>query len=96
MGKAERIRRMNARERIAAQQAAARRAESRKRMYLASGSVLGVIAIVIGLIIWKSASSNRRCGGGHGRRGEPGHQADHHGAGIHAERGRQGQRRHGR
>lgn len=59
MGKAERIRRMNARERIAAQQAAARRAEARKRMYLASGSVLGVIAIVIGLIVWKSASSNQ-------------------------------------
>jgi len=58
MGKAERNRRTNARERIAAQQAAARRAEARRRMYLASGSVLGVIAIVIGLIIWKSASSN--------------------------------------
>ncbi len=58
MGKAERIRRMNAREKIAAQQAAARRAESRRRMYLASGSVLGVIAIVIGLIVWKSANSN--------------------------------------
>src|SRR5271165_1442085 len=57
MGKAERIRRMNARERIAAQQAAARRAEARRRMFLASGSVLGVIAIVIGLIIWKNASS---------------------------------------
>ncbi len=58
MGKADRIRRMNARERIAAQQAAARRAAARKRMFLASGSVLGVIAIVIGLIVWKSASSN--------------------------------------
>jgi hypothetical protein len=57
MGKAERIRRLNARERIAAQQAAARRAEARRRMFLASGSVLGVIAIVIGLIIWKNASS---------------------------------------
>jgi thiol-disulfide isomerase/thioredoxin len=65
MGKAERIRRMNARERIAAQQAAARRAESRKRMYLASGSVLGVIAIVLGLIIWKSASSNTAAAGTH-------------------------------
>jgi len=59
MGKAERNRRLNARERIAAQQAAQRRAEARKRMYLASGSVLGVIAIVIGLIVWKSASSNQ-------------------------------------
>jgi thiol-disulfide isomerase/thioredoxin len=58
MGKAERIRRMNAREKIAAQQAAARRAEARRRMFLASGSVLGVIAVVIGLIIWKNASSN--------------------------------------
>jgi hypothetical protein len=58
MGKAERIRRMNARERIAAQQAAARRAEARRRTFLASGSVLGVIAIVLGLIIWKNASSN--------------------------------------
>jgi Domain of unknown function (DUF929) len=63
MGKAERIRRMNARERIAAQQAAARRAESRKRMYLASGSVLAVIAVVLGLIIWKSASSNSAAAG---------------------------------
>jgi thiol-disulfide isomerase/thioredoxin len=57
MGKAERIRRMNAREKIAAQQAAAQRAQARKRMYLASGSVLGVIAIVIGLIIWKNANT---------------------------------------
>jgi thiol-disulfide isomerase/thioredoxin len=58
MGKAERIRRTNARERIAAQQAAARRAEARKRMWLASGSVLGVLAIVVGLIVWKNANSN--------------------------------------
>jgi thiol-disulfide isomerase/thioredoxin len=58
MSKAERIRRLNARERIAAQQAAARKAEARRRMYLASGSVLGVIAIVVGLIVWKNANSN--------------------------------------
>jgi|HubBroStandDraft_6_1064221.scaffolds.fasta_scaffold129992_3 thiol-disulfide isomerase/thioredoxin len=58
MSKAQRIRQLNARERIAAQQAAARRAEARRRMYLASGSVLGVIAIVIGLIVWKNANSN--------------------------------------
>ena len=57
MGKAERIRRMNARERIAAQQAAARRAEARRRMFLASGSVLGVLVIVIVLIIVKSAGN---------------------------------------
>jgi thiol-disulfide isomerase/thioredoxin len=56
MGKAERIRRMNAREKIIAQQAAARRAEARKKMFMASGSVLGVLVIVIGLVIWKSAT----------------------------------------
>jgi thiol-disulfide isomerase/thioredoxin len=57
MGKAERIRRMNARERIAAQQAAAQRAEARRRMFLAGGSVLGVLVIVIVLIIVKAASN---------------------------------------
>jgi len=57
MGKAERIRRMNARERIAAQQAAARRAEARRRMFLASGSVLVVLAVVVILIVVRSATS---------------------------------------
>jgi thiol-disulfide isomerase/thioredoxin len=57
MGKAERIRRMNARERIAAQQAAAQRAEARRRMFLAGGSVLGVLVIVIVLIIVKAAGN---------------------------------------
>jgi thiol-disulfide isomerase/thioredoxin len=57
MGKAERIRRMNARERIAAQQAAAQRAEARRRMFLAGGSVLGVLIVVIVLIIVKAASN---------------------------------------
>ena len=60
MGKAERIRRMNARERIAAQQAAARRAEARRRMFLASGSVLGVLVIVIVLIVVKAAAATRQ------------------------------------
>src|SRR5215472_5586206 len=57
MGKAQRIREMNTRQRIAAQQAAARKAEARKRLYLASGSVLAVIAIVVGLIIAKNVGS---------------------------------------
>jgi len=57
MGKAERIRRMNAREKIAAQQEAARRAEARRRMFLAGGSVLAVLVIVIVLIIVKAASN---------------------------------------
>lgn len=57
MGKADRIRQRNVRERIAAQQAAARRAESRRRAFIAFGSVLGVVAIVVGLIVAKSLSS---------------------------------------
>jgi len=57
MGKAQRIRETNTRQRIAAQQAAARKAEARRRLYLASGSVLVVIAIVVGLIIAKNVGS---------------------------------------
>jgi hypothetical protein len=57
MGKAQRIREMNTRQRIAAQQAAARKAETRRRLYLAGGSVLAVIAIVVGLIIAKNVGS---------------------------------------
>jgi hypothetical protein len=57
MGKAERNRRMNARERIAAQQAAAQRAEARRRMLIAGGSVFGVLVIVIALIAAKAFNS---------------------------------------
>jgi thiol-disulfide isomerase/thioredoxin len=57
MGKAERIRRMNAREKVAAQQAAARQMEARRRMFLAGGSVLAVLVIVVVLIIVKGASN---------------------------------------
>jgi thiol-disulfide isomerase/thioredoxin len=57
MSKAQRIRDMNARQRIAAQQAAARKAEARRRLFLAGGSVLAVIAIVVGLIIAKNVGS---------------------------------------
>jgi len=64
MGKAERIRRMNAREKIAAQQVAARRAEARRRMFIASGSVLGVLIIVIALIVIKAAGNNSAAASG--------------------------------
>jgi hypothetical protein len=57
MSKAQRIREMNARQRIAAQQAAARQAEARRRLFLVGGSVLAVIAIVVGLIIARNVSS---------------------------------------
>jgi len=59
MGKAERNRNQSAREKIAAQQASARRAEQRGRALIAGGSVVAVLAIVITLIVIKSL-------GGHG------------------------------
>jgi hypothetical protein len=56
MGKGERNRQQNARERIAAQQAAARKAENRRRMLIAGSSVLAVIAIIVGLVIFKTTN----------------------------------------
>jgi len=64
MSKAQRIREMNARQRIAAQQAAARKAETRRRLFLAGGSVLAVIAIVVGLIVAKTVGSGSATSGG--------------------------------
>jgi len=54
MGKAERNRQQNARQRIAMQQAAARRAESRLRILIVGGSVLVVVAIVVALVVIRS------------------------------------------
>src|ERR1700689_2716212 len=54
MGKGDRIRERNARERIAFQQAAARKAEARRRAFLAFGSILAVLAIVVVLIVVKN------------------------------------------
>src|SRR5580693_4915033 len=56
MGKADRNRQRSARERIAAQQAAARKAEARRRAFLAFGSIIGVIAIVVVLLVIKGLS----------------------------------------
>jgi thiol-disulfide isomerase/thioredoxin len=50
MSKATRIKQQNAREKIAAQRAAARRSEIRKRAYLAGGSVVAVVAIVLVIV----------------------------------------------
>jgi Domain of unknown function (DUF929) len=70
MGKASRVKRESARERIVAQRAAARRAEVRNRMFITGGSILGVIAIVVAFVLVKtvghspaaSASSNSATG----------------------------------
>jgi thiol-disulfide isomerase/thioredoxin len=54
MGKATRIRQQNARQKIAAQREAERRAEMRRRLFITAGSVLGVIVIVVSFIVFKS------------------------------------------
>lgn len=63
MSKVERIRTRSARERIEAQQAAARRAENRRRIMIAGGSTLIVLALVIGLIAVRLAQSPAKAGG---------------------------------
>ncbi|HUC59947.1 MAG TPA: DUF929 family protein [Streptosporangiaceae bacterium] len=54
MGKAERNRAANARQRIAQQQEAARRAEAQRRLLIVGGSALMVIVIVVGLVVVRS------------------------------------------
>jgi hypothetical protein len=61
MSKATRIKQQNAREKIAAQRAAARRSEIRKRVLLAGGSVVAVVAIV--LVIVFVGLGNKSSGG---------------------------------
>lgn len=60
MGKASRTKRAGTtRERIAAQRAAARRAEIRNRVFLASGAVVVVIAIVVAFVLVKANSNGK-------------------------------------
>ncbi len=58
MGKAQRNREANARQRIALAQAAARRAEARRRMWVAGGSAVAVVAIVAGLIVVRAITTH--------------------------------------
>jgi Domain of unknown function (DUF929) len=69
MGKASRTKEPDRRARIAAQRAAAQRAEQRKRIYIAGGSILAVIIVVLAFVIIKantkgSSSSNSTAGTG--------------------------------
>jgi uncharacterized protein DUF929 len=59
MGKASRNKRLSAREKIAAQREIARRAELRRRMFIAGGSVLGVLVIVVGIILYQTLGSSK-------------------------------------
>jgi Domain of unknown function (DUF929) len=68
MSKATRIRQQNARDKIKAQQAAARRAEVRNRVLIVTGSVVAVLAIVIAFVLIKvnnnhAASTSTASGG---------------------------------
>ena len=54
MSKATRIRQQNARQKIAAQRDAERRAERRRRLFITGGSVLAVIVIVVAFIVIRS------------------------------------------
>lgn len=57
MGKASRNKRESARERIAAQRAAQRKAEVRNRLLITGGSILGVVIIVVAFIVIKTTQS---------------------------------------
>jgi thiol-disulfide isomerase/thioredoxin len=56
MSKATRIKRESAREKIAAQRAAARKAEIRNRIFITGGSILGVLVIVAAFLIFKAVN----------------------------------------
>jgi thiol-disulfide isomerase/thioredoxin len=58
MSKATRIRQQNARQKIAAQRAAEKRAETRRRMFITGGSVLAVIVIVVAFIVVKTVGGS--------------------------------------
>jgi Domain of unknown function (DUF929) len=58
MGKASRIKERTAREKIAAQREAARRAETRRRLLITGGSVLAVLAVVAALVIGRVLNSS--------------------------------------
>ncbi len=62
MSKATRIRRENAREKIAAQRAAARRAEVRSRLFITGGSILAVVAVVVAFIVIKATQNKAGSG----------------------------------
>jgi len=53
MSKATRIRQQNARDRIKAQQAAARRSDTRRRWLIVTGSVVAVLAVVVAFVLIK-------------------------------------------
>jgi hypothetical protein len=64
MSKATRIRQQNARERVAAQRAAARKADIRNRIFITGGSILAVVVVVVAFIIFKANQNAAQKGSG--------------------------------
>jgi hypothetical protein len=62
MGKASRIKQQSAREKIAAQREAARKAERRNRMLITGGSTLVVLVIVLAFIVFKITQGSTSSG----------------------------------
>jgi hypothetical protein len=67
MSKATRIRQQNARQKIAAQREAERRAERRRRLFITGGSVLAVIVIVVAFIFIRSLNKPSSSASANGR-----------------------------
>jgi hypothetical protein len=63
MGKATRIKQQNAREKIAAQREAARRAERRNRILITGGATLAVLVVVLAFVLIKITQSSTSSGG---------------------------------
>ena len=68
MGKASRIKQQSAREKIAAQRAAAQRLERRNRILITGGSTLLVLVIVLAFVFIKLAQNNSSSSGSTGGR----------------------------
>jgi Domain of unknown function (DUF929) len=64
MGKASRIKQQSARDKIAAQRAAAQRLERRNRILITGGSTLLVLVIVVAFIVIKATQNNSSSGSG--------------------------------
>jgi Domain of unknown function (DUF929) len=71
MGKASRIKQQSAREKIAAQRAAAQRLERRNRLLITGGSILVVLVIVVAFIVIKVSQSSNSSSSSSGRTALP-------------------------
>ncbi len=71
MGKASRIKQQSAREKIAAQREAARKAERRNRMLITGGSTLVVLVIVLAFILVKVSQGSPSSSGSSSTTGTP-------------------------